>query len=125
MTKLSSRRVVLYSSLDGEPITVIDLPSGVLNALESHGVATLAVMEPPQFTSALIPMSLCYNQPKTVDVWLERYQQNGKDFPMIFTADEESALLLRAAFLPGQQGEVHRQRAQAYADGFMKALLMI
>ena len=98
MTKLSHRRVVLYSSLDGEPITVIDLPPGVLNTLECHGVAKLAVMEQTQFVSALIPMSLCYNQPKTVDIWLERYQQNGKDFPMIFTADEESALLLRAAF---------------------------
>ena len=124
MNAVVSRRVVLYSSLDGEPITVVELPSVVLDALKRRGVARLAVVEAPQFMATSSPLIDQFTQPKNVDVWVEYYERHGQRFPMIFTADEESALLLRAAFLPGQNSTVDELRARAYALGFLKALLM-
>jgi hypothetical protein len=38
------------------------------------------------------------------------------------TQDGETALLLRSTFLPGQQGEVERERQKAFMRGFMAAI---
>lgn len=41
---------------------------------------------------------------------------------MLFTPDEENALLLRASFLPGQHNAVRNKERNAFAAGFLKAL---
>lgn len=41
---------------------------------------------------------------------------------MLFTADDESALLLKSVFLSGQQKEVATERQQAFNKGVINAL---
>lgn len=41
---------------------------------------------------------------------------------MLFTHDEETALQMKAAFLPGQQGAMQDMQRIAFAYGFLTAL---
>ena len=44
---------------------------------------------------------------------------------ILFTHNEESALLLKSAFLPGQQAELKLRDRDAFARGVMRALEML
>lgn len=113
-------RAVLYAD-DLEPITVLELPAFVRDHLERHGVVRLPVMEPIGYVGA--PSLPCNDSMRVVEVWAERFVRKGQSHLMLFTRNDESALLLRAAFLPGQRREMNDQRAQAFAKGFMDALM--
>ena len=41
---------------------------------------------------------------------------------MLFTHDEETALQMKAAFLPGQLGAIQGMQRNAFAQGFLTAL---
>ena len=112
-------RAVLYTD-DLEPITVLELPTLVRDHLERHGVVRLPIMEPPNYVGA--PGVPCAEPVRVVEVWAERFVRKGQSHLMLFTRNDENALLLRSAFLPGQRRELNDQRAQAFAKGFVDAL---
>lgn len=120
-------RTVLYTD-DMEPITVLDLKPWAMEYLVEHGNVRLPVMRPistmwhAEHFDGTTPIM-------QVTIYAERFVRNGKKHMMLFTSDEETALLLRAAFLPGQQNEVNRRMDDAYAkgvkSGFLTALDML
>ena len=113
-------RVVLYTN-DFEPITVIELPSFAEEYLRRYGAVRLAVILPlSMYTRDTDPpnKSGC----RTVRIHSERFWRNGAEHTILFTADEESALLLKSAFLPGQQSELNERERNAFARGFLEAL---
>lgn len=108
-------RAVLYTH-DFEPITVVELPKCAKEYLEREGQVTLSVITPPK--PSFEPM----DRPRSVRITADMLVRRGQRHLMLFTDDEEAALLLQAAFLPGQRRAIAEERAQAFARGFMKAL---
>ena len=125
-------RVVLYAD-DMEPITVIDLPAlakgyppalarGYLN---ERGMVRLAVQLPPMLSVLAAQQAPRFDGCKTVTIFAERFVRNGREHMMLFTRDEESALLLKCAFLPGQQAGLQERERTAFARGFLEALARV
>lgn len=102
--------VVLYT-IDLEPITILDLPLGVLEFGEREGMVCLEAMAPLSFHRMCdpgYPDELTFHQ---VRLRFHKLRFYGKESWMITTDDEELAMTLKPSWLPGQQGEVNRQRA--------------
>jgi hypothetical protein len=110
---------VLYTN-QLEPITVVDIPMWAWKWLAQGKCICLDVPEPPRFADCIFP-PVCF-QPKSVVIFGELIRRREDETLMLFTADEENALLLRAAFLPGQLGAVRNKERSAFAAGFLKAL---
>lgn len=113
-------RVVLYTD-DMEPITVLQLPELARRYLLERAYVVLDVMEevPVLERWEERPARL---QCRTVTIYAELLLRKGQMHHMLFTRDEESALLLKAAFLPGQQATLGNIEARGFADGFLAAL---
>lgn len=112
-------RAVLYTN-DMIPITVLELNVWCDNHLRKHGCLMLPVIEPVQCTLQHdIPTS---TNIKTVVIKSETLIRHGKECLMLFTHDEEHALMLQSAFLPGQQLGIRDREIKAFAQGFMHAL---
>jgi hypothetical protein len=103
-----------------EPITVVDIPMWLWERLAQGQTIRLAVMEPLSLVPNDRPPT--YSQPKMVEIFGESIRRREHETLMLFTADEENALLLRADFLPGQRGEVRNRERGAFAAGFLEAL---
>lgn len=100
--------VVLYTN-DFEPITVLDLPTWLLEQLERQGAVRVAVLRPVQFENASVAVG-SVEGPQVVTIYCERLRwKDGTVKPVLVTDDEELALTLRPEWLPGQ-----RQRIQSY-----------
>jgi hypothetical protein len=114
--------VVLYTQ-DFEPITVLDLPTWLLEQLERQGQVRVAVLRPLQVGTQVAVGSV--EGPEVVTIYCERLQwKDGTIKPILITHDEELALTLRPEWLPGQ-----RQRVQSYekairslTDSLVKAM---
>lgn len=120
MSPQLSHRAVLYT-YDMEPITVLQLSAAAHNYLTFHGSVTLPVLEPiPTFVYTGVPDM--NHTMRTVHIRAELLRMWEKKHLMLFTHDEESALLLKSAFLPGQQGAVRDLQNKAFARGFLHAL---
>lgn len=117
-------RVVLYAD-DMEPITVIDLPALAEGYLSERGRARLAVMLPPMLSVLAAQQPPAQDGIKTVEIFAERFIRHGREHMMLFTRDEESALLLKCAFLPGQNAGLQEREREAVARGFLKALAAV
>lgn len=117
-------RVVLYTD-DMEPITVIDLPAMAERYLSERWMARLDVMLPLNLSVLSAAQPPVRNDLKTVTIYSERFIRHGREHTMLFTSDEESALLLKCAFLPGQQAGLQERERAAFARGFMDALVKL
>lgn len=116
-------RVVLYSSHDMEPITIIDLPIDIYKLLQTRGRAKIAVMETFAVFMNQGPEETVHRyQPKIVDIYAELIVMRGETHLLLLTPSEEAALMLRSSFLPGQLKDVNEMKRQAYARGFLKAI---
>ena len=117
-------RAVLYTE-DFEPITVLELPPAARALLEKLGHVQLQVLE--VVTPWLEPRlgKAFYDGPKTVRIYAELADRGKCRHLMLFTPDDENALLLKSAFLPGQRKEVMNERADAFARGFLEAIRSI
>jgi hypothetical protein len=82
--------VIIYTT-DFEPITVIDLPRTVLDKAEQQGGIKLSL------GSAEDSAPIC------TLVMLRVRWVNGEEKPILVTRDEETALLLKPDWLPGQR----------------------
>ena len=103
-----------------EPITVVDIPMFLWDRLAKGENIVLAVMEPVKltpYTGGEIGPAL-----RRVAIFGERLRRREHETLMLFTSDEENALMLRAEFLPGQRGELRNRERGAFAAGFLKAL---
>ncbi len=118
-------RVVLYAD-DMEPITVIELSEVAARFLGKNGMVQLPVMLPPP-TSALDagPLQPWDHALRVVTIFAELLIRRDRPHMMLFTNDEESALLLKCAFLPGQQAGLQERERQAFARGFLDALTRV
>lgn len=110
-----------------EPITVLDIPMRLWDMLARGELVKLAVREvsPPVPSDGETPghRDLKF---RTVDLYAEKFRYRSTETLMIFTRDEEHALLLQADFLPGQRTEVRRRqadhRSRGFAEGFLHAI---
>lgn len=118
-------RTVLYAH-DMEPITVFDLNQWAHDFLLEHGSVRLAIQTPMQAAVDLAqvnpPSPMTTMDRFVVHITAERFMRNGKQTLLLFTHDEEAALLLKADFLPGQLRGVQEMERGAYAKGFLAAI---
>jgi hypothetical protein len=94
--------IVLYTH-DFEPITVIDLPMWLLEALERDGTIKVAVKRPitPDFVAKVAVGSV--EGPETVTIEAKRLRWSDGDTKIIYvTKDDVLALTLKPTWLPGQ-----------------------
>lgn len=117
-------RVVLYAN-DFEPITVLELDVRQMQFIEKHRMINLPVITPPQTRALSIADRPTLQTIKMVTIYPETFVRNGQKHTMLFTRDEESALLLKCAFLPGQQSGLQERERKAYFDGVLFALSRI
>lgn len=117
-------RVVLYTH-DMIPITVLDVPSQYWEYLLHRGSIKVAIpppmrLSPPKWEDAVPKLEI-----RQVTITVERFLRNGQTHVMLFTHDEESALLLESTFLPGQLRGLNEIRNEAFTRGFLKAISMM
>lgn len=117
-------RVVIYEPENYEPITVIEVPLRYMREIES-GARSRELSFPafPDLTVVMGPTTdLTFNY-KIVRLSFEPiYKGRGRLMWLCTANDPESALLLRAAFLPGQHGEVNRQIQGSFLRGLITAM---
>ena len=114
-------RSVLYTH-DLEPITIIDVNHWMLKHLDEHKCVVLPVqLQLPRVEryEDLIGQRIKFH---IVRITAERHVWRNVESYMLFTEDEESALLLKAAFLPGQQSALNQRERDAMARGFLQAI---
>lgn len=114
-------RIVLYAD-DMEPITVLDLSESSAKYLKECGMVQLAVMETPQFVYRKPEDTVELPTIRIVTIFAERFIRNGREHFILVTRDEESALLLKSAFLPGQHHQIDERERKAFAHGFLSAI---
>lgn len=116
-------RTVLYAH-DMEPITVLELTPWAADFLEKHGEVRLAVI-PPIETRVRPPTEMLEYRSWQVRLTAEWFVRRRERHMFVFTADEENALLLKAAFLPGQRGALREREQAAIAEGFLRAFSLL
>ena len=113
-------RAVLYA-YDLEPITIIDVPLSAIDHLRKHSVVRIHV---PTY-QRVMPSNLAAPvdcEFKVVTIRAEKFVFGDQETMMLFTHDEETALQMKAAFLPGQFGAMQDMQRNAFAYGFLTAL---
>lgn len=113
-------RAVLYAT-DFEPITVIELTPFAVEYLEKYG----RVYIPVELPVSLIEWKETDRPQKSfhqVDIWAEKLRFPNGDHLMLFTKNEESAMMLKSVFLPGQRPALQEAKANAFAKGFLAAM---
>lgn len=103
--------IVLYTQ-DFEPITVVDLPMWLLDAVEREGSVKVAVKRPitPDFISKVAVGSV--EGPETVTIEAKRLRWSDGDTKLIYvTKDDVLALTLKPEWLPGQVLQVQNYTA--------------
>lgn len=102
-------KVVLYTH-NLEPITILDLPLWAISKGRQRGVFILPVLDSPM--TRCDPTAKPLNHPRIVYIeFTTLIWRNGSVHDILITADEESALLLKASWLPGQQRMVNEYQA--------------
>lgn len=112
-------RAVLYT-YDLEPITIIDVPQEAMDYLRERGIVRIPV---PTFPKASFPLSSPIpTEVKIVTIRAEKFVFGDQETMMLFTRDEETALQMKATFLPGQLGAIQDLQRNVFAYGFLTAL---
>lgn len=116
-------RVVLYTH-DMEPITVIELSQWAYEFLQKNRQVRLPVYQPVEMT---VPSDPIHDSSWfwVVQLTAETLHRNGEEHMMLFMRDEEQALMLKSAFLPGQRGTLRDEKRDAFAKGFLFAISRI
>lgn len=119
-------RAVLYTH-DMEPITVLELQPWAAEFLTKRGMVSMAVTRPISYT--MLAAGEMPSMEETcvwrVDITAEYFVRNGQRHLFLFTHQEEHALLLKSAFLPGQRSALRDRDKDAFGKGFMAALGML
>ncbi len=112
-------RHVIYAC-DWEPITVVDLSEFAAEELAQRRRVVLPVLgEVAWVVSETVGR---YPTMGTVRLEVTMFMADGRPQMVLRTEDEESALLLKSAFLPGQRAALKEHERAALARGFFAAL---
>lgn len=114
-------RAVLYTP-DFEPITALTLDAWMIGFMEREGRVTLPVLEEPAVTPAKPEQSVPRPIFRTVTITAEPLRIRGQRHMLLFTQDEESALLLKSVFLPGQRRALREAEDDAMAKGVLRGI---
>lgn len=120
-----STNVVLYADEDFEPITIIKLQDHTINYLKRYKLVRLFLMKLPPISYKIECMPVSIQDLITLTIKAEIVIRNEKEHIILFTGDEESALLLRCIFLPGQQAELQERDRKAFEQRVLHALTKI
>ena len=115
-------RTVLYTH-DLEPITVLELGEWQENFLKEH--KNIRIPLERKMSCEVHTRPPCVVEINSVDITAEELIRRGKRHLFLFADDEESALLLKSVFLPGQRKELQEHERQAMAQGMLIALSRI
>lgn len=111
--------MIIFSSIDGEPITAMPSTPWIVKHFEKRQFVRLAVPTPPR------TINICDGFPsgslRIVDLCGLPLRIGGATAWHAQTYDEESALLLKAVFLPGQRSTLTDRERAAFAAGFIFA----
>lgn len=112
-------QAVLYTQ-DMEPITVIELTEFMRHYLDQNGCVNIPILTPTPVSCDYhrIPDNIDFKQ---VHITGESFWRRGERYMLLFTYDEESALLLKSVFLPGQRSTLQQHERNAFARGFTSA----
>ena len=117
-------RTVLYDYYF-EPITILELSEFAVNHLNKYRSVRIPVPISP-LTKISDPDSIPNNiNFKTVTITCDILIKNNIKHMVLFTNDDENALLLKSAFLPGQRSQLSEIEKNAFAKGFIKACNLI
>ena len=112
-------RHVIYA-YDWEPITVVELSEFAADELaQRRRVVLPAPTALPEYVPETAPL---YTVERTIRLEATTFMADGRQQMVLRTEDEESALLLKAAFLPGQRAALKEHERAALARGFLTAL---
>lgn len=120
-----SQYAVLYTD-DMEPITVLRLGDMARHTLIKRGYVGLEVNEPlnlgpwprtPEDMFGEVAITR-----RRLLITAELFIRNGRRHLMLFIDDADTAKMLRAAFLPGQQRQLKDETVAAFGRGFMAAV---
>lgn len=122
-------RVVVMDEDMREPITVVEIPAHLMHEIEHQGRAPYINLAAPLRMEAWMTMldkipsvpeqaTIRHVQLKMEPIYKGRSILHWVAVPN----DPELALLLRAAFLPGQVTEMRRREAQAWFQGAISVL---
>ena len=100
-----------------EPITVVDIPMKLWDMLYRGDMIVLPVTTSSREWTTDPTVTV-----KLVRIHGEVFARRQHRSMMLFTHDEEHALQLRAAFLPGQIATTQLMHRRAFAEGFITAL---
>lgn len=115
-------RAVLYTH-DLEPITVIDLKPWAHEFLLSQGSVRMGVHRP---MAAMLSQAGASPRDE-IDAWFveitaEVIRRGRYQSLMLFTRNEEAALLLKSELLPGQIRDSREAQRECFAKGFIHAI---
>lgn len=120
-------RAVLYAH-DMEPITVIELQPWAWEFLRDQGQVRLAVhrrTDTQVFNPDADNAPISRMNDWIVTITAELLVRGSHRCLMLFTQDEEAALLLKSDLLPGQHRDAQSRDRVAFAKGFLGALNML
>lgn len=116
-------RAVLYSDIDMEPITVIDLKQWAWDILWQG--EPLFLVPPPELdfrSVALNPLEPVSINVSKLRIWGEPLRRRDQSALMLFVDNDVVAMRMKSELLPGQRrDDIERQR-QAFGEGIMAAI---
>lgn len=117
----SGQKIVLYTH-DLEPITIFELSAQAIHYLRMNGAVTIPVCQPLPLEPEDWGSPGQTTKFHKVHIRMELLVWRRQEKPILVTHDEESALLLKAAFLPGQQAAINGIKRESFAKGFLMAV---
>lgn len=111
---------VIYTH-DFQPITVIDIPLFLLETFHFRKHFQIPIYKEAAFVSRCNTVDRI-SVYESVELTCELFIRNGNKTYMVFTKNEEGALLLSSIFLPGQQKALSHEKDKSLIEGFIKAI---
>lgn len=115
-------KIVIYDHETYEPITVIGVHISFLREIESGKRAPYLIFATAPELYSKLDVTSCITM-RTVRISFERIMKGSRTLLWLAKAEDgETALLLRSAFLPGQNKEVQARERAAFLGGLLAAV---
>lgn len=123
MNELRPAQAIIFS-YDMEPIVTIDMKSWFWDYLYTHGQVRFNVTPPLMLSD----FNNWGESPATRDYFIVKvnavpFNIRGSCGLLLVTDDDTEALLMKSSWLPGQVKELNEERRNAFAMGFVRALI--